>query len=65
MIWGRPPVEAAPPPPPLAELGVFLLLRAFASGAVALTGIEAVSDGTPAFRPPRCATRRPCSRSSG
>ena len=34
-IWGRPPVEtaAAPPPPPLAELGVFLLLRAFASGA--------------------------------
>jgi amino acid transporter len=53
-IWGRPPVEAAaaPPPPPLAEIGVFLLLRAFASGAVALTGIEAVSDGTPAFRPP-------------
>jgi hypothetical protein len=43
---------AAPPPPPLAEIGVFLLLRAFASGAVALTGIEAVSDGTPAFRTP-------------
>ena len=53
-MWDRPPVEAAaPPPPPLAELGVFLLLRAFASGAVALTGIEAVSDGTPAFRPPQ------------
>ena len=52
-IWGRPPGEAAPPPPPpVAELGLFLLLRAFASGAVALTGIEAVSDGTPAFRPP-------------
>jgi amino acid transporter len=53
VIWGRPPVEAvAPPPPPLAELGVFLLLRAFASGAVALTGIEAVSDGITAFKPP-------------
>ena len=28
-IWGRPPVEVAavPPPPPVAELGVFLLLR--------------------------------------
>ncbi|MGH7314892.1 MAG: APC family permease, partial [Candidatus Rokuibacteriota bacterium] len=53
-IWGRPAVEAAaPPPPPLAEIGVFLLLRAFASGAVALTGIEAVSDGTPAFKAPQ------------
>jgi amino acid transporter len=52
-IWGRPPEAPAPPPPePLTELGVSLLLRAFASGAVALTGIEAVSDGTPAFRPP-------------
>jgi amino acid transporter len=52
-VGGRPSVEVAgPPAPPVTELGVFLLLRAFASGAVALTGIEAVSDGTPAFRPP-------------
>ena len=36
----------------MGEIGVFLLLRAFASGAVALTGIEAVSDGVPAFKPP-------------
>jgi amino acid transporter len=45
-----------PPAPPAREateaLGVFLVLRAFASGAVALTGIEAVSDGVTAFKPP-------------
>src|SRR5439155_21201143 len=33
-------------------LGVFLILRGFSSGAVALTGIEAISNGVPAFRPP-------------
>jgi amino acid transporter len=33
-------------------LGILLLLRAFASGAVALTGTEAVSNGVPAFKPP-------------
>ena len=31
---------------------LFLLLRAFAAGCTALTGIEAVSNGIPAFRPP-------------
>jgi amino acid transporter len=31
---------------------LFLLLRAFASGAAALTGIEAIADGTPSFKPP-------------
>jgi len=31
---------------------LFALLRAFSSGAVALTGIEAISDGVPAFRKP-------------
>ena len=34
-------------------LTTFLLLRAFASGCTALTGIEAISDGVPAFRPPQ------------
>jgi amino acid transporter len=33
-------------------LGLFLILRAFSQGAVALTGVEAISDGVPAFRPP-------------
>jgi amino acid transporter len=31
---------------------IFLLLRAFSSGCATLTGIEAVSNGIPAFRPP-------------
>ena len=33
-------------------LGVFLLLKGFSSGAVALTGVEAISNGVPAFRRP-------------
>jgi len=33
-------------------LGLFLILKGFSSGAVALTGIEAISNGVPAFRRP-------------
>ena len=33
-------------------LGFFLILRAFASGSVALTGVEAIANGVPAFKPP-------------
>jgi amino acid transporter len=33
-------------------LGLFLLLKAFASGSVALTGTEAIANGVPAFKPP-------------
>jgi amino acid transporter len=36
----------------LKGIGLFVLLRAFSSGAVALTGIEAISNGVPAFRRP-------------
>jgi amino acid transporter len=36
----------------LTGLTVFLFLRAFSSGAVALTGIEAISNGVPAFKKP-------------
>jgi amino acid transporter len=35
-----------------APLSLFMLLRAFSSGAVALSGVEAVSNGVPAFRKP-------------
>jgi amino acid transporter len=34
------------------RLTVFLLLTAFANGCTAMTGVEAVSNGVPAFRPP-------------
>jgi amino acid transporter len=46
-------------PPPVEMIGLaqpltlFLLLRAFASGTTALTGVEAVSNGVPAFREPK------------
>jgi amino acid transporter len=36
----------------LPGVTLFLLLRAFSSGAVALTGIEAISNGVPAFKKP-------------
>lgn len=42
------------PPPavsPAEGVGLLLVLRAFGSGATAMTGIEAISDGVPAFRP--------------
>jgi amino acid transporter len=35
-----------------ARLTTFLLLTAFANGCTAMTGVEAVSNGVPAFRPP-------------
>jgi amino acid transporter len=46
------------PPEPTAVplgtevVGVFLLLKAFAGGSVALTGVEAIANGVPAFKPP-------------
>ncbi|MFD0485300.1 APC family permease [Kineococcus sp. GCM10028916] len=33
--------------------GAFLILRAFSSGAAALTGVEAISNGVPAFQKPK------------
>jgi len=51
---------AAAPIPPRPDsvptgteaLGILLLLRAFAGGSVALTGVEAIANGVPAFKPP-------------
>jgi amino acid transporter len=38
---------------PVAGVTLFLLLRAFSSGATALTGVEAIADGVQAFRRPQ------------
>lgn len=43
---------AATAPPALQPLTLLLLLRAFATGCTAMTGIEAVSNGVPVFRAP-------------
>ena len=43
---------------PTAALGILLLVRAFAAGCTALTGIEAISDGVPAFKKPEWVNAR-------
>ncbi len=58
-VWasGGHPVALAQPPPSLPVTmqvaTTWLLLRAFASGCAAMTGVEAVSNGVTAFREPR------------
>jgi amino acid transporter len=51
---GQPMPVVAPPavPPATAMVGAWLVLKAFASGCTALTGVEAVSNGVRAFRDP-------------
>src|SRR6266545_2351853 len=44
--------EVAALPPPTHTLTLFLILQAFSAGCTALTGVEAISNGVPAFRPP-------------
>ena len=53
---GGHPMPVVPiPPPPLATgaLGMWMVLKAFASGCAAMTGVEAVSNGVMAFGEPR------------
>jgi amino acid transporter len=53
---GGAPTPVMPPPQQHATasgaVGLWLLLRAFASGCTAMTGVEAVSNGVPLFRKP-------------
>jgi amino acid transporter len=63
LLWGavkilslddlRPVVPPPPVPQATEALSWWLLLRAFASGCTAMTGVEAVSNGVSAFREPR------------
>lgn len=54
MSGGAPVAVATPPhfPATLQAASGWLLLRAFAGGCTALTGVEAVSNAVPVFRPP-------------
>ncbi|HEX8026348.1 MAG TPA: APC family permease, partial [Candidatus Limnocylindrales bacterium] len=49
---GTPPTPLPGAPDPLQPLALLLILKAFASGSVALTGTEAITNGVPAFKPP-------------
>ncbi len=52
----RAPSSGLDVPPEHAVTGfafAFLMIRTFASGSTALTGVEAISNGVPAFRPPK------------
>ena len=57
IISGGHPVAVLAPPPALPAtvkyLGLWLLMKAFASGCAAMTGVEAVSNGVMAFEEPR------------
>jgi amino acid transporter len=49
----------APPPRHATQaLGVLLILRAFSSGATAMTGIEVISNSVPVFEPPEAENAR-------
>jgi amino acid transporter len=50
--WEGPGSYQPAAPPVFHPLTIILLLHAFSSGCTALTGIEAISNGVPAFRPP-------------
>jgi len=55
LLSGGHPIPAVPlplPPPVTEAISYWLLLKVFASGCTALTGVEAVSNGVRAFREP-------------
>jgi amino acid transporter len=43
---------ASPPPAPVEGVSLFLILRAFAGGCTAMTGVEAIANGVPEFEKP-------------
>ena len=54
-LLGDPPVATVPHPVAVGTgtLTLFVLLKAFASGSAALTGVESISNGVTAFRHPQ------------
>jgi amino acid transporter len=60
----HPAVHPPPLPPPQKAASAWLLLKAFASGCTAMTGVEAVSNGVQTFREPVVPAARPPSAGS-
>jgi len=61
VLHGGHPTPVSPvaqPSPAIAAVTVWLLIRAFASGCTALTGVEAVSNGVQVFRDDRVKNAR-------
>jgi len=55
LLHGGHPRPLAPPPPlgpPIQAASLWLLMRSFASGCTAMTGVEAVSNGVKYFKQP-------------
>ena len=52
VVPAQPDAVPFPPADHLEPIGILLLLKAFAGGSVALTGVEAIANGVPAFKPP-------------
>jgi amino acid transporter len=55
LLHGAPPQEQVAA---TQGLSLFLILRAFSSGSAALTGVEAISNAVPAFKPPESQNAR-------
>jgi amino acid transporter len=53
-----PPGQTGPLPPQTTTIGLLLLMHAYASGCTALTGVEAISNGVPAFQRPEAVNAR-------
>jgi amino acid transporter len=56
-VEGPQPLSAVAPSA-VEPLTTFLILRTFATGCTALTGVEAISNGVPAFKPPEARNAR-------
>jgi amino acid transporter len=52
IATGHPPAVLHAVPDATQGVSVFLVLRAFAGGCTAMTGVEAIANGVPAFQPP-------------
>jgi amino acid transporter len=53
LVIDGPTPLAAVAPPAIQPMTLFLILHTFSTGSTALTGVEAISNGVPAFEPPQ------------